>query len=325
MLENNYFVEAFEYAKARGKRALIICDVDLALLESMSTITTEQQRTLIGDWFDMSGGNLFFMTGRAHQSLDQAWGRNLPGSYEHHSMMRIEENGEMLHLASRYDMIVVAETAIELIGDAIELVGTPEDVHDARGSRFVVYPEVKNASVALVHSQGLDKQTLKENRKFLRKQVAKPLLKKLGIRETHRRVVGGDAIEVAPNQHSLCELSEQILPKDEQVRIARDGLSKATGIHNIMGLYGDDVIPFMLGDSPGSDGPAMKTCIQYGGYGIAVENGNNLPDDFRMATGDRVIPNFQMTWDHVAGMVDHLKNQPANVVLMQRGPVAARG
>ncbi len=157
-------------------------------------------------------------------------------------------------------------------------------------------------------------------------EVAKPILEQMGLQKTHRVIAGGDAIEMAPHAHSLCATSEEVLPKEEQIRIAQDGLGKATGIHNIMSLYGADrVIPFMLGDSPNSDGPAMKTCIQYDGYGIAVENGNNLPDDFRMATGDRVIPNFHMTWDHIAGMVDHLKNQPSNVVLMQRGPVAARG
>lgn len=317
-----YFVEAAHYAGSTGKKPVFVLDVDEALLKTMSRVTTEDQRRLIGDWHDLSGKNVFFMTGRAHQSLDEAWGRNLPGSFEHHSMMRIEENGAVLNLAPQIDTGVIGRNARNAIGDNIRVVESPEEVWAARGKEAVVYIEIKNAAVALVHSLGLPEERQQQMRKFLEDSVAKPIINAMGLSKTHKSVVGSDAVEIVPKVHSLCVQAEDLLPVKEQRRIAELGLGKATGIHNLMGIKGEGYIPFMLGDSPNSDGPAMKACEEYGGYGIGVSNGNTLPEEFLRVTRGLIIPTYQATWGHVEGIVSSLKSQPSTVVVIQAGAAA---
>jgi len=319
----SYFVEAFNYAAKRGKKVFKVCDVDEAVLRTMSTDTSEVQRQLIGDLYDLSGGNVFFMTGRAHQSLDQAWKRNLPGSYEHHSMMRIEENGAILNLAPEINTNVVGRNAATSIGDRVKIVDAASQVWEAKGQEAVVYIEIKNSAVALVHSLGLDDSETKEMRETLR-SAAEDVIRTMGAEKTHKVTAGTDAVEIVPLAPSLCAHAHEVLPDEEKMRIANEGLGKATGIHNIMALIGDGYIPIMLGDSPGSDGPAMKVCKEYGGYGIAVSNGNDLPADFLEAANHQVIPTYKHTWSHIEQAVSFLRDSVGQNIVDMGGKKSPR-
>lgn len=291
---------------------LLPFDVDLTLRDTMATDTPPHQHSLMTELFCRTAGGVLIMTGRSSSSVDKTLSGELPGSFEHHSAMRLYQGKEVVALAPEVDTSEIATTARGYINGSIPISSSPQEVRESEGKMSAVYPEVKRFAVALVHSLGHDKvETDRSRLQFAAKQT----IDELGIDESHKVAVGSDAIEIVPKGLARTSLARNFLAAVEIERLEKHGLNKAVGLHNFMSIasYADRT-PYVIGDS-GTDGVAMIAATQYGGGGVWVKNGKDVPTDYTRAVNGRQIGRFMDTWKHIGEAVQYLRDHATIVVL----------
>lgn len=298
----NILVELF---KKHGRNGVLLAwDIDLTLRDTMCRNTPPEQHASFMELHCRTDGGSVVMTGRSSASVDQTLTGGYAGSFEHHSAIRMTQGGKIISLAAQIDTTQVASEAAQLIGDRIKVVDSPEVVRASTGKTACVYPEVKDYAVALVHSLGHG--SVENDRKILQ-EVAQQVVDRLGIGNSHKVVVGSDAIEIAPKGLSVTSDAHLYLSRAEVERLETNGLSKSTALHNFMSLGSfSDRIPVVIGDSS-PDGRAMNEAMKYDGGGIWVKNGKPVPEEFNRAVGGREIEHFRLTWNHVDSAVTHLR------------------
>ncbi len=292
---------------------LLFCwDVDLTLADTMATDISAARQALFRELFVRMNDGMIIMTGRSSDSVEKTLAGEYPGSFEHHSAMRIEQGGDIIALAPSVSMQAVGEEAKRYIQGVINkerlglrIAQTPDEVRSAEGKFPLVYPEVKNYAVALVHSLGHGHVT--HNREIF-KRAAAHTIEALGLKATHDVAIGNDAIEIVPNGLSADSPARQILHHEQVIRLGRKGLNKGQGLHNFLSLDAyKNSSTWVIGDS-GTDGRAMNKAYKYyNGGGIWVLNGKTVPDEFSQAVGGRTIENFMRTWDAIEEAVNFLR------------------
>jgi len=312
----NVLVDLFKYYGEQ--RVALGFDVDLTLRNTMARDTRPEEHVAFMELYQRTGEGLFVMTGRSSASVDETLVGQYPGSFEHHSAIRLEQNGDIIALAPRIDTAEIGRKAAEIINGDVFIVREPRDVIDAEGKYACVYPEIKQFAVALVHSLGHSEVDAVRTKL---QQVATRILTDMGIKDTHKIAVGSDAIEIVPL--GLCNDSPAhgILPDDQISLLRNQGLSKSTGLHNLMtASHLRGRMPIVIGDS-GTDGHAMNVAAQeFGGGGVWVSNGKPVPQQFKEAVDGRVISNFSLTWDHIRAANDYLRAKQRTVIV---GPSVA--
>ncbi len=255
------------------------------------------------------------MTGRSSEAVDETFSGKLPGSFEHHSAIRLEQGGDVIALAPELDTSYVGQRASQLINGYIDQVETPEKVRDAEGRYACVYPEIKEFAVALVHSLGHSDVDVVRTKL---QEVAGHILAEMKIEDTHKIAVGNDAIEIVPRGLGVNSIASKFLDAGQIEFMKNNGLSKIAGVHNFMSLpQNQGRIPYVIGDS-GTDGVAMNAAFSaFGGGGVWVRNGKAVPAQFSDAVNGRVIKNFSVTWDHINDAIDYLREHRRKVVLLQ--------
>lgn len=289
------------------ENTIIFWDVDLCLMNTMSTDTQAWQQELFENMCDITTNVL--ASGRQAQSMDTTIQGKLPLSSEQNSAIRLKKGGDLISLAPKIDTHALAQEASRILSSQATLVTSPQQVWDAYGKSPVVYPEVKDYSVALVHS--LEHGDVEKCRDTL-VNAANTTIKNRGLTETHRVAVGSDAVEVVPNgvdpfSPARFELSIPVLAK-----LQEEGLNKATAVHIFMSLPENrGKIPLFVGDS-GTDGDAMNVCFNvYGGGGAWVKNNKDVPSNYVEAVQGRIIGDYNESWQHVQHAVNTV--QPARV------------
>jgi len=292
---------------------LMIFDVDLTLRDTMCTATPVNQRLMITELNDRTEGGVIIASGRSAGSIDTTFSGQLPLSAEHHSAIRIIEGGDVISLVHEADTLEIGKVSSELIGDTIKIVHSGHEVREQNAKSAVVFPEVKQFAVALVHSLEHDK--VQENRQTL-KEIAEQTILIMNLQSTHEVVMGSDAVEIVPAGINPKTKARDILSEKEINRLEKDGSHKGTAVHNFMSLAQNaDRVPYMFGDSS-PDGHAMNECVHYGGAGIWVLNANtSIPDQFAEAVGNRIIANHQASWDHIEAALESLRKKDAKVSL----------
>jgi len=308
-------VDIYKQASPEGK--LLIFDVDLTLRDTMCTDTPLEQRALMTELYTRTDGGVALMSGRSSPALDATFDGELPLSAEHHSCMRIEQNGAVISLAPEIDTQALADNAVakmqELITEEFGIVTTPQAIRGNNTSNFVVYPEVKQYAVALVHSLNHDHDDIASFQGKLA-LVGNQVLKEMGLSETHEVRAGSDAVELVAKGLTPIDRNRLILsaviPEEEIIRMEEEGLHKGTAVHNFMSLSRNSGrTPYVVGDS-GTDGVAMVECQKYGGGGMWVLNDNpisSIKKPYLDAVSGRLIENYNATWDHIDETVDYLK------------------
>lgn len=300
--------------KHKPNQVLAQFDIDLSLRDSMCTNTPQHQRNMILELWDATEGGLVFPSGRQASSIDATFDGQLPLASEHHSAIRIEKAGAVLPLVAQTDTKELARIAKELIGDHLRIVNSGTEVRNHyREATAVVYAEIKDYAIALVHS--LECGGLDQARGFLQ-EVAQDTILQMGIEDTHKVTTGSDAIEIVPKGIDLDAPACKILPADQIELLVTQGANKATGVHNFMSLpQHTNRVPYMIGDSD-PDGKAMLECEKYGGGGIWVLNANlSVPNDFADAVGGRIIQRHEATWDNIEAALEAIRAQTARVHL----------
>lgn len=225
----------------------ILTDVDMTLLPSMSTDTTDEKRVIVSTLHQRLSGAFAFVTGRPARSLDTSFPEQLPASVEHHASWRPVGKESFMPLAPVLDSDGIADFALRQIAGNLAIFNSQKDV---LGDKPGVFIEKKNHSVALVFAA---RATPQEGRDLLN-TVAQGVLNSFGLQNSHRVSIGRDAVEVVPM-----------------------GLNKADAVRHFMNTDAfRGKTPIFLGDGlPDANG--MKVCAEeFGGYGIAV--GPGIPD-----------------------------------------------
>lgn len=225
----------------------ILTDVDMTLLPSMSTATSEDKRMIVNILHQRLSGAFAFVTGRPAHSLDTSFPAQLPASVEHHAAWRPSSQDAFKPLAPILDSNGIADFALRAITGNLDIFNTQADV---LGDKPGVFIEKKNHSVALVFAARATPQAGRD----LLNSVAQNVLTNFGLQSSHRVSLGRDAVEVVPI-----------------------GLNKADAVRHFMNTDAfRGKTPIFLGDGlPDTHG--MKVCAdEFGGYGIAV--GNGIPD-----------------------------------------------
>lgn len=304
------FVDIFN----QYKNPLFFFDVDLTLRDTMCLNTPLDQRRLMSEFYERTNGGIILMSGRSSESLDKTFDGHLPHSSEHHSAIRVEKNGEVVSLAPEIDTQKLSESVVELIGGRISLSDTPESIRQATGIQSLVFPEVKKYALALVHS--LSHPQVEQDRSVL-EQVAKDTIDLNGLSGTHKVAVGSDAIEIVPRGINVNSTANQILEPCEVDRLKVQGLNKGTAIHNFMSLKDNrDRTPIVVGDS-GTDGVAMLAASEYGGAGVWVKNGKDVPEEFKSAVNGFQISDFNETWDHLGSAMQNLREDQRTYAVVE--------
>lgn len=291
--------------KVGVQRILLKFDIDLTLRNTMCRNTPKDQQLLIAELYERTHGGIIFMSGRSQQGIDETFHGLYPLSSEHHAAIRLEKGGDIISLAPKIDTQEIANKARKMIDGRIDIVSTAQAVRDSEGHVSVVFPEVKDYAVALVHSLGHD--NVEYDRGVLQ-EVAQQILADMDLTATHKMAVGSDAIEIVPKALAKDSLARQILSSAEIERLDV-ALNKGVAVHNFMSLsqYSDRV-PYVVGDS-GTDGVAMLEAQKYGGGGVWVKNGKDVPEQFRDAVNGYQIKSFIHTWDHITTAVEHLRDR----------------
>lgn len=225
----------------------ILTDVDMTLLPSMSTDTTDEKKIIVSTLHQRLSGAFAFVTGRPAHSLDTSFPAKLPASVEHHAAWRPSSNDGFKPLAPILDSDGIAAFALREIASNLDIFSHQSEV---LGDKPGVFIEKKNHSVALVFAARATPQAGRD----LLNSVAQNVLTNFGLHNTHRISIGRDAVEVVPV-----------------------GLSKADAVRHFMDTDAfRGKTPIFLGDGlPDTHG--MKVCAdEFGGYGIAV--GSGIPD-----------------------------------------------
>lgn len=289
-----------------------ICDVDLTFCNTMATNTTDAQKAAMLELYLRTAGGVVFSTGRSSAGVDATFSGQLPGSFEHHAAMRIEQGGDIIALAPRIDTHQLARYAETSINGHINIAKTPDEVRQAEGHFSCVYPEVKNFALALVHSLG---HSAVDADRVIIEQAAQYAIDQAGLGSVCKIAKGSDAIEIVPKGLDETSLASQFL-NAQQIGYLRDALNKASAVHNFMSLPEfKDRIPNFWGDS-GTDGKGMIVAAEhYGGTGTWVKNGKSVPEEFAAAVGDRTIENYFRTWDEIEAANQYLRDHTRIVVL----------
>jgi hypothetical protein len=289
-------------------------DIDLTLADTMAINTTPAQQALFRELYVRMGGKMVVMTGRSSDSVEKTLSGEYPGSFEHHSAIRTEQNGSIIALAPEIDTFQVAKSVTIIIDNEIKKAGinlriaqSPNEVRSAEGKFPLVYPEVKRYAVALVHSLGHGH--VNSNREIFKK-AATETIASLGLSESHTIAIGNDAIEIVPKGLDCKSLAYTVLSQDRIERLTTKGLNKGQGLHDFMSFSDfKGTVPFVIGDS-GTDGKAMnKAHKYYGGGGVWVLNGKVVPDEFARAVSGRTVENFMRTWDEIDSAVKLLREK----------------
>ena len=240
MTINPYF-DFVTKAVRKPADTLLVWDVDLAIQNSMDTRTTEQQREHMWELFQRTDGGVLIMTGRTHQSAETTFGHQYAGVYEHGSIARFGHGHSITWLAPKIDTTDMGARADEGVKKegSIRIVATPQEIRDHSfegSSERAVFIEIKNASVALVHTTNGDHSHLNSMREVL-EPLGAQILKDMGLSDTHKVKHGSDAVEIVPKGPSPDHEAGIYLPKAEVERIAIHGLGKDTAVHNFDKLF----------------------------------------------------------------------------------------
>lgn len=312
-MSNSVLVDLFTKAH-QPKNVLTKLDIDLTLRDSMCTNSPPKQRAMMLELWDVTEGGIILSSGRQAAAIDATFDGQLPLASEHHSAIRIEQNGAVMPLVAQTDTKRLAAIAAEIIGDRLPIVSSGADVRSHyREATAVVYPEVKDYAVALVHS--LECGGLDEARTLLQEAAHEAILR-MGIKDTHRVTIGSDAIEIVPKGIDPHAPALAILSEEQHELLRTKGAHKGTGVHNFMSLSANkNRTPYMVGDSM-PDGNAMIECQKYDGGGIWVLNANtSVPEAFQAAVGNRIISGHHDTWDHIAAALKAIRSQAPSVHL----------
>lgn len=300
-------------------QVLAIFDVDLTLRDTMCTNTPPEQRLLMTELYERTSGGVILKSGRSALSLDETFDGALPLSGEHHSCIRIEQNGDVIALAPDVDTREIANNAVEEIQNHIKrkhrIVSSPESVRQNSDDVIAVYPEVKQFAVALVHSLNHHHDDIKQFQGNL-EIAAQDVLGNLGLSETHEVRTGSDAVEIVSRGLTQERAKQLILSgeisENEVNRLLQYGLNKGTALHNFMSLPDfSGRTPYVIGDS-GTDGVAMVEAQKYGGGGVWILNQNpitNVKPEFKAVVEGRYIDNYNISWDHIREVVEHLREE----------------
>ena len=289
MTTNPYF-DFLTKAADKITKTLLVWDVDLAIQNSMDTRTTQEQRDHMWELFERTDGGVLIMTGRTHQSAETTFGKQYAGVYEHGSIARYGHGHAITWLAQEIDTTDMGARAFDGIQKegSIRIVATPQEIrdHSYEGSQErAVFIEIKNASVALVHTTNGNHSHLNSMREVL-EPLGEQILKDMGLSETHKIKHGSDAVEILPKGPSPDHKAGIYLQKAELERIAAHGLSKETAVHNFQTLFEDRRMLFTGDSKPDID--AMIVAHQnYDGKGVFVSNGHSLSDIY--AKGEEEI------------------------------------
>lgn len=314
---------------ARPDQALIIWDVDLAIQDSMDTRTTPEQRDHMWELLERTDGGVLFFTGRTHQSVEKTFGHKYAGVFEHYSVARFGHGHKVTYMAPEIDVVRIGELAVNGIqkNGSINIVAAPEEIRANSGEGKnvrAVFPELKNTSVALVHTINGDPAHLESMRAVL-KPVAAEILKQLGMEETHMIKAGGDAVEIVPKSLDPNNQAGLYLSQAEISRITAHGLGKDIATHNFHTLYADRRM-IITGDSKPDLDAMLVAHDNYDGVGVYVHNGNPLGAAYERAV-KHTIPHHTATWGLVKDTVIRLRENapitkimPSNVADVMPGP-----
>lgn len=301
------------------RNALLVFDVDLAIQPSMSVKTTDEQKANMWELYERTDGGVIFFTGRTHQSVKETFGHDYAGVFEHYSMARFGHGQTVYSMAPALDVQqvgVLSSMGISASG-IIRISDNPSDIRQS--SDPAVYIEHKNSSVALVHTlrHGEDHADHLRLLRSVLQPVARDIVERMGLQETHEVKTGGDAVEIVPKGLDLRSAAIEHLPEGEINRIVKDGLSKATAIHNFHALYSERRM-IMTGDSS-PDLDAMVEGRKYGGKGVYVSNGMPLKARYLDAVHYK-IDRHEMTWPIIADTVIRLREKSPIIILPSHGP-----
>jgi hypothetical protein len=302
--------------------ALLVWDVDLAIQDSMSTDTTFQNREDMWELFQRTDGGVIFFTGRTHQSVQKTFGHDYAGAFEHYSTARFGHGHDIVFMSPQIDTKRMGSLADSYLreGGKLHIAETPDYIRrnsNAHGQDEIkaVYVEVKNTSVALVHTT-----TGQEGHKDYIRSVLRPvgerILKEMGLSETHQVKAGNDAVEMVPKALSNDITTGIGLPQTEIDRIVKNGLGKGVAVHNFMSLFPNRTM-MITGDGK-PDLEAMKEAKDhFGGKGVFVSNGHPISEGFERAV-DHTLDRHTMTWGLIHDTVVRLKEAAPIVKLPLR-------
>ncbi len=304
----------------RPKDALLVWDVDLAIQNSMDTRTTQEQRDHMWELYERTEGGVIVFTGRTHQSANRTFGHDYAGVYEHGSIARFGHGQTITWLAPEIDTTKMGELAHSGItkDGSIRIAAEAEDI---RANSFpgstdrAVFIEIKNASVALVHTTNGDHSHLDSMRKVL-EPLGREILAEMGLSDTHKVKHGSDAVELVPNGPSPDHKAGLALSQAEVSRINSYGLGKDTAVHNFTSLYSGRRM-LITGDSKPDLDAMIVANENYDGRGIFVSNGHSLSEIYGDATNRAqrcqqalkgVTDHFSMTWPLVINTVRQMRD-----------------
>lgn len=303
--------------------ALFVNDIDLAFQGSMSTETTFQNRDDMWELYERTDGGVIFFTGRTHQSAQKTFGHDYAGVFEHYSTARFGHGQDIVFMSPKIDTALMGSLADKYLREdgKLRIAQTPDYIRNnsnANGNDEVkaVYVEVKNTSVALVHTT-----TGQEDHKDFIRGVLRPMgeriLKEMGLSESHQVKAGNDAVEMVPKVLSKDVTTGIGLPKTEIDRIVAHGLGKGVAVHNFMSLFPNRKM-MITGDGK-PDLEAMKEAKDhFGGKGVFVSNGHPISEGFERAV-DYTIARHTMTWGLIHDTVVRLREAAPIVKLPLRG------
>lgn len=308
----NPFLDASKYY-GDLRKILFGFDVDLALQPSMDRTTTLAQRESMWELFQMTDGGVVVFTGRTHQSAFETFGHDYAGVYEHYSVGRFGHGNDVTFMAPRIDTNKMGKLCYDAIGNNpyIRIVEQPTDIRDS--NKRAVHVEVKNTSVALVHTtlvgdnftpdQKLEYLTQTRN---ILKPAAELVLAQMGLSETHWVKPGNDAVELLPRNMDVNNDAHKYLQPEQITNLQKYGLSKATATHNFMSMHtGRSFV--MTGDSEPDLLAMVEGKKHFNGKGVYVSNGLKLSEKFTSAV-DYQIDNHVMTWPLIADTVANLRD-----------------
>lgn len=318
----NPFMEAARYY-GDLRNVYFAFDVDLALQPSMDMENTDHNRENMWELFQRTDGGVGIFTGRTHQSAHVTFGRDYEGVYEHYSVARYGHGHDVVYMAPEIDVETMGALCDQKIrssrhGNMIRIADRPATIRNSQD--LAVYIEKKNTSIALVHTTLRGNESEEDKLNHLGKMrgilqpVAEEILKEMGLEETHMVKTGNDAVEMVPKNMDKDNKASMWLPKPEVERLHKDGLSKATAVHNFMALHQNRNF-VMTGDSSPDLDAMIVGKKYYNGKGIYVSNGIPLKEQYTSAV-DWLIERHEMTWAMIGNTINQLREQAPIVKTM---------
>lgn len=312
--------------------ALIIWDVDLAIQNSMCTKTTQEQRDHMWELFERTDGGVLLFTGRTHQSAETTFGHKYAGVYEHYSVARFGHGQDVTFMAPEIDVPQIGKLSHAGVTreGSIRVANSPDDIrsHSFNGSSDrAVFIELKNTSVALVHTTNGDHAHLESMRSVL-KPLASQILNEMGLSETHMVKAGSDAVEMVPKGVSPTHKAGEHLPPSEIDRIHQYGLGKDIAVHNFHSRFSNRKM-LITGDSKPDLDAMIVAHESYDGHGIFVSNGHSLSEIYNDSTDKEqrctkallgVTDHYSMTWPLIGDTVARLREQAPIIKIMGPKP-----